>query len=123
MKETTLERLREICLSLPEATEGAGVAEVTFRVRGKIFVMYHDDHHGDGRLAIWCKAAHGEQEALVASDPERYFVPPYVGPRGWIGYRLDVRQPDWEEVRGLAEESYRLIAPRSLARLLDATGG
>jgi hypothetical protein len=71
--------------------------------------MFHDDHHEDGRLAIWCEAAEGVQEELVAADPDQYFVPPYVGHRGWLGVRLD-RQPDWETVAGLVEDAYEVAA-------------
>lgn len=115
-----LTRVREICLPLPEATEEAWktLPRPTFRVRNRVFVYYMDNHHNDGRLALWCKAAPGVQAALVGSNPERFFVPPYVGPRGWIGLRLDVAV-DWDEVRDVITESYRLSAPKRLAALLD----
>jgi predicted DNA-binding protein (MmcQ/YjbR family) len=110
------DRLREICLALPEATEKETWGDPTFRVRDKIFAMCKA---GDGRLSIWCKAAPGAQAILVGSDPVRFFVPPYVGHNGWIGVRLDV-EVDWEELADLIEESYRLTAPKRLAALLDA---
>lgn len=111
-----LPRLREICLSLPQATESVfgGHTTPTFRVRNKIFAMLQDDHHGDGRLALWCKAAPGAQAVLVGSAPGRFFVPPYVGPKGWIGIRLD-RDIDWGLVVDLVRDSYILIAPKRLA--------
>jgi predicted DNA-binding protein (MmcQ/YjbR family) len=118
-----LDRLRSICLALPEATEvnfGGHENSPTFRVRNKIFAMYQDDHHGDGRVAVWCKAAPDGQQILVGADPERFFVPPYVGPKGWIGIRLD-RAVDWSQLSGLIEESYRLTAPKRLLRDLDDT--
>jgi hypothetical protein len=86
-------------------------------VAGKIFVLHAVNHHGDGRTAFWCKAREGAQLALTSSDPERYFVPPYVGRYGWIGVRLD-RPVDWLEVKALIEDSYRLTAPRRLIRSL-----
>jgi hypothetical protein len=78
-----------------------------------------DDHHGDGRLALSCKAGTGVNKGLAASDPIRFFIPSYVGPRGWLGLRLDVGDVDWEEVRQLVQDSYRLVAPKTLARRLD----
>ena len=73
---------------------------------------------GDGRVSMWCKAPPGAQVVLVGSDPERFFVPPYVGHRGWVGVRLDI-EIDWDEVAGIVEESYRMTAPKRLAALLD----
>ena len=84
-----LTRVRRACLAFPEATEKEAWGAPTFRVRDRLFVMFVDDHHGDGRLAIWCNAPPGAQEALVTSDPRHFFVPPYVGAKGWIGVRLD----------------------------------
>ena len=116
MTDDPLERLRAICLALPEAAERGGVVEHTFRVRDKIFAMFLDNHHGDGRVAMWCKAPPGAQDVLVGSDPARYFVPPYVGHRGWLGVRLD-RALDWDELAGICEDAYAQVAPPSL---LDA---
>jgi predicted DNA-binding protein (MmcQ/YjbR family) len=76
------------------------------------------ERHGDGRLSFWCKAPPGSQQVLTGADPERFFVPPYVGSKGWIGMRLD-RRPDWDEVAIVVKRSYRLIAPRKLVALLD----
>ena len=108
-----LARIRRICLALPEAEEKEAWGAPTFRVRGRLFVMFVNDHHGDGRLAIWCAAPPGAQSAVVEADPRRFFVPPYVGPRGWIGARLD-RRPSWTVVAALVEEAYRAVAPRRL---------
>jgi hypothetical protein len=114
-----LERVREICLALPETTERLSHGSPTFFIRGKkTFVMYLDDHHADGRLALWCAAPEGAQAELVESEPERFFRPPYVGHRGWIGVRLD-RDVDWAEVAGIAEDAYRHVAPRTLVAQLD----
>ncbi len=117
-KSDPLKEVREICLALPETTEKLAWGAPTFRVRNKLFVHYRDNHHGDGRLAIWCKAPPGAQEALIDADPKRFFVPPYVGPSGWVGLRLDVNV-DWEEVAELVEEAYRLTAPKRLLAQLD----
>lgn len=108
------ERLRAICLALPEAAEQEAWGDPTWRVRGRIFAM---EKRGDGRISVWCKAPPGSQEILVGADPGRFFVPPYVGPKGWLGIRLD-DGPDWDEVASLIRRSYRLIAPQRLARLV-----
>ena len=117
MKDDPLSRLRKVCLALPEATEKVAWGEPTFRVRDKIFAMFTDNHHGDGRVALWCKAPPGVQEVLVGADPRRFYVPPYVGHKGWIGVRLDVTV-DWDEVSDLVKESYLMTAPKRLAALL-----
>jgi predicted DNA-binding protein (MmcQ/YjbR family) len=105
------DRLRKICLALPEAHEKEAWGDPTFRVREKIFAM---EKRGDGRVSVWCKAPPGSQEVLVGADPERFFIPPYVGSKGWIGMRLD-RGPDWREVAEVVRRSYVLIAPKRLA--------
>ncbi len=101
-----LARVRKICLALPETSENIAWGAPTFRVREKIFVMFADNHHGDGRIAIWCRAPLGSQQALVASDPEHFFVPPYVGCFGWVGIRLD-RGLSWSIVKELVKEACR----------------
>lgn len=108
-------RLRAICLALPEATEKEAWGDPTFRVRDKIFAM---EKRGDGRISLWCKAPPGSQEILIGAAPERFFVPPYVGRKGWIGLRLD-DDPDWDEVAEVVKRSYRLIAPKRLARSVE----
>src|SRR5436190_10275452 len=110
MTEDPLERLRGICLALPEAIEAGGVGDPSFRVRDKIFAMQHGV---DGRPSMWCKAPPGAQQALVSADPERFFVPPYVGCHGWIGHWLDI-PIDWDELADLVDESYRMTAPKRL---------
>jgi len=115
--DAALVEVRRICLDLPEATEKLSHSSPTFFVR-RTFVMFHDDHHGDGRLAIWCAAPDGAQALMVESEPERFFVPPYVGHRGWLGVRLDV-DVDWDEVAAIVEDAYRTVAPRKLVALLD----
>lgn len=110
-----LDRLREICLTLPEAAEKEAWGDPTFRVRDKIFAMCNA---GDGRESVWCKAPPDAQEYFVESDPERFFRPPYVGHNGWIGVRLD-GEVDWEHLADLIEESYCMTAPKRLVALLD----
>ena len=113
-RKHTLERIREICLALPETSERLSHGAPTFFVRGKrAFVMVLTDHHGDGRFAIWCAAPDGLQSMLVEADPERFFVPPYVGHRGWLGVRLD-RLLDWAELTGIVEDAFAEVAPRTL---------
>lgn len=116
---TELDRVRRLALALPEVTERLSHGAPTFFVRGKkTFVMYHDDHHGDGRLALWCSAPEGVQATLVEQEPGRFFRPPYVGPRGWIGVRLDV-DVDWTEIAGIVDDAYRNVAPKKLIAELD----
>lgn len=114
MTKQPIDRLRAICLALPEAAEKEAWGDPTFRVRDKIFAM---EKRGDGRISLWCKAPPGSQMVLVGADPERFFVPPYVGAKGWVGVRLD-NEPDWGEVAALVRRSYRLIAPKRLAALI-----
>jgi phosphoribosylglycinamide formyltransferase-1 len=111
------ERLVALCQALPEAeAERAGVQHLAFKVRKKIFGYYVYDHHRDGRIALLCKAQPGEQSRLVAEDPNRYFVPPYVGPKGWVGLRLDSRRVDWKVVKDLVFVAYVLTAPDTLRK-------
>lgn len=113
-----LPRLRRLCLALPETTERLSHGEPTWFVRGrKTFVMYSDHHHDD-RLAFVCAAGVGVQAALIASDPTRFFRPPYVGHHGWLGVYLDVPQ-DWSELAELVTDAYRTIAPKTLVKMLD----
>ena len=107
---SVLERLRAICLALPEAVEGGGVGVPSFKVRDKIFAMRHGHRE---RWSMWCKAPRGVQDVLVQMNEERFFVPPYVGHHGWVAVWLDV-ELDWDEVADLVEESYRMTAPKRL---------
>ena len=113
-----LDRLRAICLKLPEAAEKETWDLPTFRVRDKIFVMAIT---GETPLALWCKAPPGSQAILVGADPRRFFVPPYVGHKGWVGMRLG-KGVDWREVDTLVTRSYRLTAPKRLAALIAGAG-
>jgi predicted DNA-binding protein (MmcQ/YjbR family) len=107
---TPVERLRAICLALPETTEKVAWGEPTWRVRGRLFAQLDDHHHGADHLAVWLPAPLGEQEAMIFTDPARFFRPPYVGQRGWIGVRID-RRPRWALVARLVEQAYRQVAP------------
>lgn len=117
-RKTPLDRVREICLGLPDATEKEAWGGPTFRA-GKMFAMYAEDHHGDGRVALWIKSTHEDQDVLVDNDPERFFVPPYMGKSGWIGVRLERGRVDWDVVEELVEDGYRLVAPKKLIAQLD----
>ena len=117
----TLARIREICLGLPETSERLSHGAPTFFVREKrSFLMVLADHHGDGRFAMWCAAPDGVQSMLVEADPERFFVPPYLGHRGWLGVRLD-RGLDWNELAGIAEDAYAEVAPAKLVEAARAS--
>ena len=116
-KTAVAERVRATCLALPEVTERPSHGAPTFFVRGKrSFVTLHDDHHGDGRFALWCAAPDGMQDALVTGDPDRFFVPAYVGHRGWVGVRLD-RELEWDSIAGVIEDAYAVVAPSRLVEL------
>lgn len=121
MPPSPLTRLRKVCLALPEAHEVIAWGEPTFRVRNKMFATFAaaGNHHGAGRPAVWCKAGPGNQAIMVESAPQRFFVPPYVGPSGWVGIWLDKRV-HWGEVGELLRDAYCLVAPkRLLARLAE----
>lgn len=116
MPQRPIDKVRAICMALPEVVEKEAWGDPTFRVRDRIFAM---EKRGDGRISIWCKAPPGSQAILVGADPERFFVPPYVGNKGWIGMRLDNR-PDWAEVAEVIRRSYCLIAPKRLAAKISS---
>ena len=108
-------RLRAICLGLPDTTEKIAWGEPTWRVHGRLFAQLDDHHHGADHLAVWLPAALGVQELLVTSDPRRYFVPPYVGPSGWVGVRIDGR-PSWRVVTTLVKDAYAHVEAKRTAR-------
>lgn len=111
MTADPFDALRTICLSLPEGVEQETWGSPTFRVRDRIFAIAS---RRDGRPSVWCKAPPGSQEVLVGADPDRFFAPPYLGPKGWVAMWLD-RDPDRDEVAALVRRSYRLVAPMRLA--------
>jgi hypothetical protein len=116
-----LKEVRAICMALPEVSERLSHGSPTWFAGKKTMVMYLDDHHGDGRLALWVASPPGVQQEVVDQEPDRFFVPPYVGHRGWLGVRLD-RSPDWDEVAGIVEDAYRTVAIKRLLTQLDAAG-
>ena len=122
-RNQVLRRIRALCLALPETSERLSHGSPTFFVRGKrAFLMVLTSHHGDGRFAVWCAAPTGMQAMLVEADPERFFVPPYVGHRGWLGFRLD-RELDPGELAGIVEDAYAEVAPPALVASVRAVGG
>ena len=125
MKETATStrrraRLLEICQQLPEIeVDVAGESHLAFRIRKRIFAYYLFDHHGDGMIAFTCKSSLSEQRRLVREDPVTFFVPAYLGSKGWIAIRLDLEEVDWEIITELARDAYRETAPVKLAALVD----
>lgn len=115
-EDERLARVTRICLGLPEATRTMMGRHAGFFVRKKTFAYYLDDHHGDGIVGINCKVLPGDNTALISSDPTRFYLPAYIGSKGWVGLRLDTAAVDWEEVEELLTHSYRLIAPKTLTR-------
>lgn len=121
-RERVLEGIRGICGALPETSERLSHGAPSFFVKEKrCFAMVLTDHHADGRFAIWCAAGDGVQALLVEADPARFFRPPYVGHRGWLGVRLD-RGLDWDEVAGFLEDAYGEVAPAKLVEAAQAGG-
>ena len=118
--DALLEGVRDAALALPETTERTSHSAPTFFVRKKTFVYFWDNHHDDGRVAIWASAPPGVQEEVIESEPDRFFRPPYVGHRGWIGYRLDTGSVDRDEVTAVVADAWRNVAPETLVARLDA---
>jgi hypothetical protein len=123
MKKTSPEdrrlvRLTKICLALPETTRQCHDLHAGFRVRKKTFAYFLSDHHGDGIVSVSAKVIRGDNTALVAANPARFYLPAYIASKGWVALRLDVGEIDWEEVAELVVGSYRLLAPKSLAALV-----
>src|SRR6266550_2006869 len=122
VSEKVLERIRAICLALPETSERLSHGAPTFFVRGKkAFLMVLTNHHGDGRFAIWCAAPVGMQQTLADADAVKFFVPPYVGHRGWLGVSLD-GELNWDELAGIAEDAYAEVAPAKLVEAARRAG-
>jgi hypothetical protein len=114
------ERLIDICQTLPEVSyEVVGKEHIAFRVRKKIFAYYLLDHHDDGIIAFCCKSTLSEQRRLVRDDPESFFVPAYLGAKGWVAIRLDLDEVDWDTVNELARQAFQSIAPRKLAAMIE----
>ncbi len=119
-EEGMLERLRSICMALPEVTERPSHGAPTWFVRGKatFATFWAEGHHTNYFPHLWCAAPPGVQEELVGLEPERFLRPPYVGGRGWLGVRFDV-EVDWDEITAMCEEAYRTVAPKRLVAVLD----
>ena len=113
--EAHLARLSKICLALPEAARRDSGSHAAFLVRKRTFAYFLNDHHGDGIVSVACKVLPGDNNALANAQPARFYLPAYIGPRGWVALRLDVGEPDWVEVAELIKGSYRLTAPKRLA--------
>jgi predicted DNA-binding protein (MmcQ/YjbR family) len=111
----------KLCAGWPEVTMECSGSHATFRVRRKVFAYFLDDHHGDGIVSVCTKTELGENRDMARQDPGRFYLPAYIGPRGWVGLRLDAGPVDWSEVAGLMLSSYRLVAPKKLAAALQAS--
>jgi len=118
MKSGPIDRLRRVCTSLPDVTEKLSHGEPTFFVHKKVFAMFSNNHHNDGRIAVVCPVPLGFQKILIEAEPEKFYRPPYVGVRGWIGILLD--RVDDKELESHIREAWRIIAPK---RLLDQVEG
>jgi predicted DNA-binding protein (MmcQ/YjbR family) len=114
-----VERLRSICRALPETAEKVAWGEPTWRVKGRLFAQLDNHHHGADHLAVWLPAPLGEQESMIFLNPARFFRPPYVGQRGWVGVRID-RRPNWRLIAAVVKQAYLEVAP---PRLREAVGG
>jgi predicted DNA-binding protein (MmcQ/YjbR family) len=119
-EDPRLDQIAAACMALPETEQISSGQYSSFKVRGKTFVYFLVDHHGDGRVAINFKVPPGENSRLAAADPVRFYIPAYVGPKGWVGLDLLAAEPDWDEIGRFVTDSYALIAPRKLAALARA---
>jgi|SRR5215467_16085954 len=119
-EDDRLRKVSTICLRLPEATQQATGHHVAFCVRKKVFAYFLDNHHGDGIVGVVCKVLPGDNSSLIASKPAKFYMPAYVGPRGWVGLRLDIGKVDWKEVAELITHSYLLVAPPKLAAVVNS---
>jgi predicted DNA-binding protein (MmcQ/YjbR family) len=114
-------KLEAICLALPDAEQTISGDHATYRVRGKVFAYFLNDHHGDGIVSVCVKSELGENVDRARLDPDRFYLPDYIGPRGWFGMRLDRGRVDWREVAEIVERSFRLSAPKTVLRKLGGT--
>jgi predicted DNA-binding protein (MmcQ/YjbR family) len=119
-EDKRLVKLSKICLALPQAERNMKNDHADFRVRGKVFAYFLNDHHGDHIVSVCCKTELGENVDRASREPERFYLPAYIGPRGWFGLRLDLGAIDWSEVQNLVELSYGLVAPKTLVKALEA---
>ena len=114
-EDPRLVRLTKICLALPEATRDYNGQHAGFQVRKRTFAYFLNDHDGDGIVAVTCKVLPGDHKVLAASNPDKFYIPAYIGSKGWVALRLDRGEIDWEEVSELVTGSYRMVAPKTLA--------
>lgn len=119
MRIDPIEKLREVCLAMPEVVEKEAWGEATFRVRGKMFAMTDNNHHDSGHVAVWCMAPPLAQAMLVESNPDVFFVPPYVGHKGWVGVRLD-RKLDWKQIAQVLSDAHREATTKRPSKLRAA---
>jgi predicted DNA-binding protein (MmcQ/YjbR family) len=112
LEDPRLKRITTVCLGLTGTTREITGDHVTFYVRKKVFAYFLDNHHGDGIVGLVCKVLPGDNTRLIASNPAKFYMPAYVGPRGWVGLRLDSAKVDWEEVKELVSHSYQLVASK-----------
>ncbi|HEV7396655.1 MAG TPA: MmcQ/YjbR family DNA-binding protein [Pyrinomonadaceae bacterium] len=113
------DKLIKLCSGLPEVVVESAGEHLSFKIRKKIMAYYLFDHHGDGKVALCCKSTLNEQRRLIKEDPDSFFVPAYVGPRGWVAIRLDLETVDWDTVTELLRAAYQSVAPKRLAALVD----
>jgi phosphoribosylglycinamide formyltransferase-1 len=118
-KDKLLDRVTQICKALPEAFYELTGKHATYTVRKKVFAYYLNDHHGDGIISVCCKVLPGDNAALIEAHPKKFYMPAYIGPRGWVALRLDVPKVDWNEVTELVRGSYCLLAPPKLGTIVS----
>ena len=115
-EDERLERFTKICLKLPQAARELRGMHAGFKAKKKTFAYFVNNHHGDGIVGVLCKVLPGDNVALIAADPKRFYMPAYVGPRGWVGLRLDIGRVNWAELEELARGSYQLVAGKPLRK-------
>ena len=120
-RAAVLNKLDAIAARLPESSRVDQNDHASYLVRKKVFVYFLNNHHNDGIVGIACKALPGDNRRLIDSDPARFYMPAYVGPRGWVGFRLDTKKVDWEVVAELVLGSYLLVAPKTVAKMVEST--
>jgi predicted DNA-binding protein (MmcQ/YjbR family) len=119
-EDARLVKLTQICLALPEAERRLSGDHADFRVRGKVFTYFLNNHHGDSIVSVCCKAALGENVDRASRESQRFYLPAYIGSRGWFGLRLDGKAIDWSEVQNIVELSYCLVAPKALVKAFES---
>lgn len=120
-EDERLKRFTKICLGFPQAEREVRESHASFKIKKKTFAYFLNDHHGDGIVGVWCKVLPGDNAALVKANPKRFYMPAYVGPRGWVGLRLDVGRVNWGEVEELAKGSYQLVAGKTSAKVVHSS--